>query len=141
MKKYLILIALPLFFSTYCAAQTFQGSSMFSFWKDAAVSHPQILKKNGFKEVYGGPRKAGGFLYLYHHKIAQEYLFIYYTPAMATETISYLVPTKTKYQKLTGVDQKTFLRGEKIISSGTTRYEDGKKYYQVTYLCESCNLN
>ncbi|WP_367867430.1 hypothetical protein [Pedobacter sp. WC2423] len=139
MKRYLILIALPfLLLSTCSVAQTFQHDSLFSFWKDAAVTHPQILKKNGFKKVYGGPKKAGGFLYLYHNKTAQEYLFIHYTQEMATKTISYLVPAKAAYQKLTGVDQKTFLKGEKIISSGTTRYEDGKKYYQVTYLCESC---
>lgn len=139
MKRYLLLIAFPfLLLTTRGVAQTFQHTEIFLFWKDAAVSHPQILKKNGFKKVYGGPKKAGGFLYLYHHKIAQEYLFIHYSPEMATETISYLVPTKIKYQKLIGVDQKTFLRGEKIISSGTTRYEDGKKYYQVTYICKSC---
>lgn len=139
MKRYLLLIALSfLLLTTHSVAQTFQDTDVFSFWKDAAVSHPQILKKNGFKKVYGGPKKAGGFLFLYHNKTAQEYLFIHYTPAMATQTISYLVPTKSKYQKLINFDQKAFLRGEKIISSGTTRYEDGKKYYQVTYICESC---
>lgn len=139
MKRYLLLIVLPfLLLTTNSVAQTFQHEGIFSFWKDAAVSHPQILKKNGFKKVYGGPKKAGGFLYLYHNKTAQEYLFIYYTPAMITESISYLIPTKAKYQKLTGVDQKTFLHGEKITPSGTTRYEDGKKYYQVAYICGSC---
>ncbi|MET4137737.1 hypothetical protein [Pedobacter sp. UYP1] len=139
MKRYLLLIALSFsLLTTHSVAQTFQDTGVFSFWKDAAVSHPQILTKNGFKKVYGGPKKAGGFLYLYHNKTAQEYLFIHYTPAMAAETISYLVPTKIKYQKLVNFDQKTFLRGEKIIPSGTTRYEDGKKYYQVTYICKSC---
>jgi hypothetical protein len=140
MKKYLIPILICITFSLAaknCAAQTFQNQDIFAFWKDSGKLVLQILKKNDFKLVYKGGRKSGGMIALYQNKTAQEYLFIYDTGAQGAppQSISYYVPAKEKYQRLINLAKKSLLSGEKVIPNGRTTYEDGKKYYQVTYIC------
>ncbi|WP_084286938.1 hypothetical protein [Pedobacter nyackensis] len=114
-------------------AQTFRYPGIFDFWDGPGKLHPQMLKKKGFSEVYGGPKKQGGFIYLYHNKKAQEYLFINYTDSGKMSTITYYLPTKAKYLNLQ-VDKKTLNVGEEITPHGTTLYNDGKKYYQVSFM-------
>ena len=114
-------------------AQTFCYPGIFDFWNGTGKLHPQMLKKKGFSEVYGGPKKQGGFIHLYHNKNVQEYLFIYYTDSGKTSTITYYVPTKAKYLNLQ-VDKKTLNVGEEITPHGTTTYNDGKKYYQISFI-------
>ncbi|MCX2449775.1 hypothetical protein OQX61_00710 [Pedobacter sp. PLR] len=92
-----------------------------------------MLKKKGFTEVYGGPKKQGGFIYLYHNKKAQEYLFIHYTDSSKTSSITYYLPTKAKYLNFQ-IDKKTLNPGEEMSPHGTTTYNDGKKYYQVSFM-------
>ena len=140
MKRYLIPVLICITFSLAaknCAAQTFRNHDIFTFWKDNVNLVPKILKSNGFKLVYEGARKSGGMLALYGNKTAQEYLFIYDTGVQGAppQSISYYVPTKEKYQTLINAAKKTLLPGGKVIPNGRTTYEDGKKYYQVTYIC------
>lgn len=92
-----------------------------------------MLKKKGFTEVYGGPKKQGGSIYLYHNKQAQEYLFIHYTDSAKTSSITYYLPTKAKYSNFQ-IDKKTLNVGEEMTPHGTTTYNDGKKYYQVSFM-------
>lgn len=113
-------------------AQTFPYPRIFDFWDKAGSLHPQILKKNGFSEVYSGPKKQGGFLYLYHNKSAREYLFIHYTDSGKTSSITYYLSTKAKYINLQAA-KKILNAGEEITPHGTTVYNDGKKYYQIGF--------
>ncbi|WP_316820217.1 hypothetical protein [Pedobacter gandavensis] len=115
-------------------AQTFNSPQIFDFWKGSGSLHPQMLKKKGFSEVYSGPKKQGGFLSLYHSKQAQEYLFIHYTDSGKTSTITYYLPTKAKYLNLQA-EKKNLNATEELTAHGITTYNDGKKYYQISFKC------
>ncbi|WP_316839492.1 hypothetical protein [Pedobacter gandavensis] len=134
-KSYIPYLALCLFafLPQKIMAQTFKYPGIFTFWDSPGTAHTGILKKKGFSEVYGGPKKQGGSLYLYHNKNAQEYLFIHYTDSGNTSSITYYLPTKLKYLNLQ-VDQKTLNAGESIRPHGRTSYNDGKKYYQISFM-------
>lgn len=114
-------------------AQTFRCPQIFDFWSDASGLHPEILKKKGFSVVYSGPKKLGGSLSLYHHKKAQEYLFIHYTDSGKTSNITYYLPTKAKYLNLQA-EKKSLNIAEQVSPHGTTTYNDGKKYYQIGFM-------
>lgn len=134
-KNYVLILCISLF--TFSAqeskAQTFRYPQIFDFWAGSGKSHIELLKKKGFSEVYSGPKKQGGFIGLYHNKNAQEYLFINYTDSGKTSSITYYLPSKSKYLNLQ-VDKKTLNLGEEIIPHGTTTYNDGKKYYQISFM-------
>lgn len=132
-KKSLLIVCLVLLAASQkISAQTFSVPQVFTLWDSLVVHHSQILKKKGFTEVYGGPKKAGGELYLYRNKTAGEYLFIHYTESGKTSNISYYIPTKTTYLKMKA-DQGKIKPAENVYFSGVTRYNDGKKYYQVNF--------
>lgn len=137
-KKYLpfLVFCILAFVPQEMKAQTFQYPQVFDFWIAPGNLHAQMLKKKGFSEVYGGPKKQGGALHLYHHKTAKEYLFIHYTDSGETSSITYYLPTKAKYLNLQP-GQKNLKNGEKISPHGTTTYNDGKKYYQISFTLSS----
>lgn len=86
------------------------------------------LEEKGFKEIYGGPRKEHGSLYLFHHKKMQEYLFCYADDSGRVEQFNYYLPLQGLYRKMAALKDKNIT----LTPQGAVRYEDGKKYYQLT---------
>ncbi len=130
--RHLLIIFPCLLFQMSIQAQTLRNKDVFDLWLVSPTDGQAALKQKGFKEVYGGPKKEGGYLYLYQHKSAQEYLFLNYDTAYQTNAASYYVPTKSAYLKLQQ-DRSTLFPGEEITPEGRTRYEDGRKYYHLLF--------
>lgn len=132
--KYIFTLLLYSYITTFntqlCAAQQLQASSIFQIWDLPYEEQHQMLKAKKFTKVYGGPKKEGGFLYLFHCKVAKEYLFINYDEAYHTTLINYYMASKAHYLKFITPSNTNSL-DYKILPQGLTLYEDGKKYYQV----------
>ncbi len=115
-----------------CYGQLYTAPNIFRLWNQPEEAHRTTFLKDGFNKVYGGPKKEGGYLYLYHQKKAKEYLFINYDEKYRITLINYYLLNKKAYLNLIA-NRSNLEDGEKMSPQGLTIYEDGKKYYQMIF--------
>jgi len=131
-SAFLLLVYLLLSFSNKSNSQTLKSQEILHLWNAPIRENDRMLKEKGFRDVYGGPKKLGGFIYLLHHNTAREYLFIHTNDSGKTTSVIYYLPTKEIYLKQLKA-AKNLGTGELVLPTGATIYEDGKKYYQIVY--------
>ena len=124
-----LIVFIFLFAGEAVHAQTLSPSGIWAVINQKGSSAP--FAEKGFKVVYGGPKKQGGFITLIRHKTGREYLFIDADSANIVRNISYYVPDKKAYMNLM-TEKKQLLSGEDYAPMGLVEYE-GKKYYHVTF--------
>lgn len=137
MKKSLLLLLLC--YCLHAQAQTLQPvSSLFNAIGTPIETFDKTLTKKGFRIVYGGPKKEGGYLCLYSKKSTDEWLFIHGNSQMDVLQFDYYLPTLKQVQKLHW-EKKLSLLGEELSNQGLVEYE-GKKYYHLVFRKEKMTL-